>query len=101
MKILKRALAVCALSIGVMAASAVHTAAYIDPSIVTYLISIISGVVVAGGAGVAIYWKRIKQFFKKRKAKKNAPQQAISAAKPAPVPPAAPPQQEQEEPANG
>ena len=39
---------------------------YIDPSSMTYLIQIIAGVVIAAGAGLAFYWKRIKRFFNKK-----------------------------------
>lgn len=40
---------------------------YIDPSSMTYLIQIIAGIVIAAGAGLAFYWKRIKRFFNKKK----------------------------------
>ena len=34
---------------------------YIDPSVVTYLIQVIAGVVVAVGAAVGIYFRRAKK----------------------------------------
>lgn len=40
---------------------------YIDPSSMTYLIQIIAGIVIAAGAGLAFYWKRIKRYFQSRK----------------------------------
>lgn len=43
------------------------TAAYIDPSSMTYLIQIIAGVAIAAAAGVGFYWKRIKRFLRKKK----------------------------------
>ena len=35
--------------------------AYIDPSVITYLIQAIAGVVIAIGAVVGIYWRRAKK----------------------------------------
>ena len=51
--------------------SSVNVAAYLDPSAMTYIIQAVAGVVIAGGAALVIYWKKIKLFFKKRKANKN------------------------------
>ena len=44
--------------------------AYIDPASTSYIIQIIGGVFLAGGAAIAIYWHKIKLFFRKRKEKK-------------------------------
>ncbi len=41
--------------------------AYIDPSSMTYLIQIIAGVVIAAGAGVGFYWKRIRRHLRGKK----------------------------------
>ena len=38
--------------------------AYIDPSVSSYLIQAIAGVVVAVGAFIAIYWRRAKKKVK-------------------------------------
>ena len=38
--------------------------AYIDPSVMTYMIQIIAGVVVAVGAIVGVYWRRAKKKVK-------------------------------------
>ena len=43
-------------------------AAYIDPSSMTYLIQIIAGVVIAAGAGIGFYWKRIRRSLRKKEA---------------------------------
>ena len=43
--------------------------AYIDPSAMTYLIQIIAGVVIAAGAALGFYWRRIKRALSKRKNK--------------------------------
>ena len=90
MKTLKKAAAAALIFTSAMVALALHTAAYIDPSIVTYIFSVAAGIVVAGGAGVAIYWKRIKLFFKKRADKKN--QNTTAATPPAPQETTPPPE---------
>lgn len=38
-----------------------HLAGYIDPSVMTYAIQVIAGVVVAVGAVIGIYWRRAKK----------------------------------------
>jgi len=54
-----------------MTVFAINASAYLDPSVMTYAIQVVAGVVIAGGAALAIYWKKIKLFFKKRKQNKN------------------------------
>ena len=39
----------------------VNGQAYIDPSVMTYLIQAVAGVVIALGAGLGIYWKKAKK----------------------------------------
>ena len=46
------------------------TLAYIDPATSSYVIQIIAGVVIACGAAVGIFWKRIRMFFRNRKIKR-------------------------------
>ncbi len=53
--------------------------AYLDPATLTYVIQIVAGVVIAGGAAVGIFWKRIRLFFKK-KVKKHRKAKAKKAA---------------------
>lgn len=48
-------------------ATAVSAAAYLDPSAMTYVIQAIAGVVIAGGAAIVIYWRKIKLFLSKKK----------------------------------
>lgn len=38
-----------------------HASAYIDPSVMTYTIQIVAGIVVAVGAVVGIWWRRAKK----------------------------------------
>jgi len=40
--------------------------AYIDPSVSSYLIQAIAGIVVAVGAFIAIYWRRTKKKVQKK-----------------------------------
>ncbi len=35
--------------------------AYIDPSVMTYIIQAVAGVVIAIGAGIGIYWRKAKK----------------------------------------
>ena len=54
---------------------------YIDPSSMTYLIQIVVGVVIAAGAGVGFYWKRIRRYFRnKRREREDAAVEAQAAA---------------------
>ena len=39
--------------------------AYIDPSAMTYLVQVIVGIVIAGGAAVGFYFKKLKRKLKK------------------------------------
>lgn len=45
--------------------------AYIDPATTSYVVQIIAGLVLAGGAAIGIYWHKIRRFFKNRKKKKQ------------------------------
>jgi len=38
-----------------------RAAAYLDPSVMTYAVQVIAGVVVAAGAVVGIYWRKAKK----------------------------------------
>ena len=51
---------------------------YIDPSSMTYLIQIIAGIVIAAGAGLAFYWKRIKRFFQNKHSQEAKPVSAVN-----------------------
>lgn len=42
--------------------------AYIDPATTSYLLQIVAGVFIAAGATVAVFWRKITFYFKKRKA---------------------------------
>ncbi len=49
------------LAIGLMLTFSITAFAYIDPSVMTYSIQIIAGVVVAVGAVIGIYWRKAKK----------------------------------------
>lgn len=39
--------------------------AYIDPSAMTYIVQVVAGIIIAGGAAFAFYFKKIKRKFKR------------------------------------
>lgn len=43
--------------------------AYIDPATTSYLIQIVAGVFIAGGAAIGIFWKRIRIFIRNKRLK--------------------------------
>ncbi|MDR1961145.1 MAG: hypothetical protein LBQ16_02550 [Gracilibacteraceae bacterium] len=63
----KRLLLVLGLFVSAQLVFMVDGFAYIDPSAATYVIQAVAGVVIAGGAAITIYWRKIKRFFKERK----------------------------------
>lgn len=68
MRSLKRI--ICAVYFGffIMLSSTGYSHAYVDPATTSYLIQIIAGVFIAAGASVAVFWRKISFWFKKRKA---------------------------------
>ena len=46
---------------GMMTASFINVSAYLDPSVMTYTIQVVAGVVVAVGAVVGVYWRKAKK----------------------------------------
>ena len=49
------------LTCGLMAAMTMNASAYLDPSIMTYTIQVVAGVVVAVGAVVGVDWRKAKK----------------------------------------
>ncbi|MDR0556443.1 MAG: zinc ribbon domain-containing protein [Treponema sp.] len=66
----------------------VNGAAYLDPSTMTYVIQIVAGAVIASGTAVAVFWHKIKRFFK-RVFKAEERRSAPDAAKNKPAEPSA------------
>lgn len=53
---------ICAfLNVGLMLTFSTTAFAYIDPSVMTYGIQLVAGVVVAVGAVIGIYWRKAKK----------------------------------------
>ena len=48
-------------ALGLMLTFSTTAFAYIDPSVMTYSIQIVAGVVVAVGAAIGIYWRKAKK----------------------------------------
>ena len=49
------------LAVGVMLIFSTTAFAYLDPSVMTYAIQVVAGVVIAVGAVIGIYWRRAKK----------------------------------------
>ena len=49
------------LTLGLSVALSLNAGAYLDPSVMTYTIQVVAGVVVAVGAVVGIYWRKAKK----------------------------------------
>ncbi len=47
--------------VGLMLTFSTTAFAYLDPSVMTYAIQVVAGVVVAVGAVIGIYWRRAKK----------------------------------------
>ncbi len=58
---MKRLLGVGSVFFVAMLAFGVNGQAYIDPSVMTYVIQAVAGVVIMIGAGVGIYWRKAKK----------------------------------------
>ncbi len=46
---------------GMMLALSINASAYLDPSVMTYTIQVVAGVVVAVGAVIGVYWRKAKK----------------------------------------
>ena len=44
----------------------VNANAYIDPSVITYVIQAVAGITIAAGAAIGIYWRRAKKKIDKK-----------------------------------
>lgn len=52
---------VCFVAFGSMLMFGLNANAYIDPSVMTYMIQVVAGIVVAVGAVVGVYFRKIKK----------------------------------------
>lgn len=76
---MKKLLLSLSLFVCLMLAGAVNSFAYLDPTGVSYIVQAVAGVAIAGAAAIAIFWKRIRLFFKKRK-ERTAPVATVTEA---------------------
>lgn len=53
--------------------------AYLDPGTVSYVVSMIAGLFIAGGAALAIFRRKIKLFFQNLGKKKETPVETVEA----------------------
>lgn len=60
-----------------MALYCITAFAYLDPGTVTYVVSMIAGLVIAGGAALAIFRRKIKLFFQNLGKKKDAAGESV------------------------
>ena len=60
-KILQKAAGLVFTSFAAMLLFGANGEAYIDPSVMTYIIQAVAGIVIAVGAAVGIYWRRAKK----------------------------------------
>lgn len=49
------------LTLCLMLVFSVSASAYLDPSVVTYIIQAVAGIVIAVGAAVGIYWRKARK----------------------------------------
>ena len=61
MKIMKNVMVVCFVALCSMLMFGMNANAYIDPSVMTYMIQVIAGIAVAVGAVVGIYFRKAKK----------------------------------------
>lgn len=60
-KMLKKASLYVGFTCCMMLVFAVSASAYLDPSVMTYVIQAVAGIVIAVGAAVGIYWRKAKK----------------------------------------
>ena len=61
MRTMRKLLDHALLAVGVMLIFSTTAFAYLDPSVMTYAIQVVAGVVIAVGAVIGIYWRRAKK----------------------------------------
>lgn len=49
------------LACGMLMALSINASAYLDPSVMTYTIQVVAGVIVAVGAVIGVYWRKAKK----------------------------------------
>ena len=63
---MKAVLQIITVWLGVSFIMSLSVSAYLDPSVITYAIQIVAGIVITCGAALTIYRKKIMLFIKKQ-----------------------------------
>lgn len=79
MKLANKILARCYYGFFAMLLLSGPALAYLDPGTVSYVVSMVAGLFIAGGAALAIFRRKIKLFFQNLGKKKEAPTQTVEA----------------------
>ena len=79
MKIANKILARCYYGFFAMLLLSGPALAYLDPGTVSYVVSMVAGLFIAGGAALAIFRRKIKLFFQNLGKKKKAPTETVEA----------------------
>lgn len=58
---MKKYLSYTCMMAGMAMALSINAAAYLDPSVMTYTIQVVAGVIVAVGAVIGVYWRKAKK----------------------------------------
>lgn len=66
----------CFLAAGLSVMCMANVQAYLDPAATSYIIQIISGIIIACGVTIGIFWKKIRLFFRNMKTKAQVKQAA-------------------------
>lgn len=67
---------ICFLVAGLSLMCMANAQAYLDPAATSYIIQIISGIIIACGVTIGIFWKKIRLFFRNIKTKAQVKQAA-------------------------
>ena len=68
----------CASFLLAMAGFSNTASAYIDPSAMTYIVQVVVGIVVVGGAAFGFYFNKLKRAFRKKGEKKAEAVQVVA-----------------------
>lgn len=80
MKTIKKLLGLTYFAVLMTVLFSVQAFAYLDPGTLSYVISMIAGLFIAGGAAIAIFRRKIKLFFQNLGKKKQSEAEDLSAS---------------------
>lgn len=58
---MKKIFRYCYFTVCTALALSINASAYLDPSVMTYTIQVVAGVLVAAGAVIGVYWRKAKK----------------------------------------